>query len=79
MPQECHEEIRKLSQLAAAEVKEHGRDNNLVELIKESSYFSPVYKDLDTLLDPKGFVGRAPEQVCFDVYNLMVGLPNFFD
>lgn len=61
--QECHEEIRKMSQLAAAEVKERGRDNNLVELIKHSNYFSPVHKDLDKLLDPTTFTGRAPEQV----------------
>eukprot|EP00794_Sanderia_malayensis_P008825 gene8825-9770_t len=61
--QECHEEIRKLSQLAAAEVKVHGRDNNLVELIGQNSYFSPVHKELDSLLDPSSFIGRAPQQV----------------
>ncbi|XP_065065872.1 adenylosuccinate lyase-like [Rhopilema esculentum] len=61
--QECHEEIRKLSQAAAAEVKEKGNDNNLVELIKKSDYFRPVQKDLDKLLEPSSFVGRAPQQV----------------
>ena len=61
--QECHEEVRKLSQTAAAEVKEKGKDNNLVELIKKSDYFRPVQKDLDKLLEPSSFVGRAPQQV----------------
>eukprot|EP00112_Aurelia_sp_Birch-Aquarium-sp1_P005467 Seg1621.3 transcript_id=Seg1621.3/GoldUCD/mRNA.D3Y31 product="Adenylosuccinate lyase" protein_id=Seg1621.3/GoldUCD/D3Y31 len=59
----CHEEIRQLSQIAAAEVKEKGRDNNLVELIKQSTYFTPVHKDLDKLLDASTFIGRAPQQV----------------
>ena len=26
-------------------------------------YFDSIKKDLDTLLDPSSFVGRAPEQV----------------
>ena len=63
--QKCHEEIRKLSQIAAAEVKEHGRDNNLVELIKKSVYFSPVHEKIDQLLDPSSFIGRAPQQVSY--------------
>jgi len=61
--QDCHEEIRKLSMIASREVKEHGRDNNLVQLIKESEYFAPIHGMMDQLLDTKTFVGRAPEQV----------------
>ncbi|XP_065658369.1 adenylosuccinate lyase isoform X2 [Hydra vulgaris] len=61
--QECHEEIRLLSQIASKEVKEYGRENNLVELIKKSKYFSLIHDVLDQLMDPKTFIGRAPEQV----------------
>lgn len=61
--QDCHEEIRKLSQLSSKEVKEFGRDNNLVELIKSNDYFQPIHANLDKLLDAKTFIGRAPQQV----------------
>ncbi|XP_033117779.1 adenylosuccinate lyase-like [Anneissia japonica] len=61
--QECHEEIRKLSQEAAAVVKQEGGENDLVLRIKSSLYFSPIHSSLDVMLDPSSFVGRAPEQV----------------
>jgi len=59
----CHEQIRVLSQEAGAQVKEHGLDNDLVERIGNSSYFAPILPQLETLLDPSTFVGRAPDQV----------------
>jgi len=61
--QECHEQIRVLSHQAARVVKEQGKDNDLVERIKYTEYFRPIWNELDILLDPKSFVGRAPEQV----------------
>ncbi|XP_059473999.1 adenylosuccinate lyase [Neocloeon triangulifer] len=61
--QECHEQIRVFSQEAAAEVKQHGRDNDLVERVKGCAYFAPILPQLDALLDPSTFVGRAPQQV----------------
>ena len=61
--QECHEQIRVLSHQAAAEVKQHGRDNDLIERVKATAYFAPVHAKLATLLDPSTFVGRAPKQV----------------
>ncbi|XP_064477689.1 adenylosuccinate lyase-like [Ornithodoros turicata] len=61
--QDCHERIRVLSHEAAAQVKEHGRPNDLVERIRQDAYFAPIHKRLDALLDPKTFVGRAPQQV----------------
>jgi len=67
--QECHEEIRQLSQLASREVKEYGRDNNLVELIKQCEYFKPIHASLDTLLNASTFIGRAPQQVVSFVAN----------
>jgi len=61
--QECHEHIRVLSQEAASQVKNEGKDNDLIERIRQSSYFSPVRDQLKVLMDPATFVGRAPEQV----------------
>lgn len=61
--QVCHEKIRVLSQEAGAQVKQYGKDNDLVERIKKDPYFKPILDQLDNLLDPRTFVGRAPEQV----------------
>ncbi|XP_046399485.1 adenylosuccinate lyase [Ischnura elegans] len=61
--QECHEQIRVLSHQAGAVVKQLGLDNDLVGRIKETPYFAPILPKLDELLDPKTFIGRAPEQV----------------
>lgn len=44
-------------------MKQHGLDNDLVDRIKKDSYFAPILPQLDALLDPATFVGRAPEQV----------------
>lgn len=61
--QVCHEEIRVLSQQAAETVKMKGEDNDLVERIRNSAYFAPIHNQLDSLLDPSTFIGRAPQQV----------------
>lgn len=62
--QEAHEKIRVHSHAAAAEVKLHGRDNDLIERIRADPFFAPiVHDDLPKLLDPQTFVGRAPQQV----------------
>ncbi|XP_046854824.1 adenylosuccinate lyase-like isoform X2 [Xenia sp. Carnegie-2017] len=61
--QECHEKIRVLSQEAASVVKMEGNDNDLVERIKRDEYFKDVHEKLDQILDPKAFIGRAPEQI----------------
>ncbi|XP_028646845.2 adenylosuccinate lyase [Erpetoichthys calabaricus] len=61
--QDCHEKIRVLSQQAAAVVKQEGGDNDLISRIKADPYFSPILPQLDALLDPDTFTGRAPQQV----------------
>jgi len=61
--QDLHEYIRVHSQEAAAQVKKHGRPNDLLERIRADPHFAPVHGQLDALLDPARFVGRAPEQV----------------
>lgn len=44
-------------------MKQEGGENDLVERIKASPYFSPIHNQIDDLLDPATFIGRAPQQV----------------
>lgn len=59
--QDLHERIRRHSLAAGQEVKQHGRPNDLIERLEADPAFADV--DVKALLDPKAFVGRAPQQV----------------
>ena len=59
--QDLHERIRLHSQAAAASVKQQGGRNDLMERLAGDSAFAAV--DLQATLDPRQFVGRAPQQV----------------
>jgi adenylosuccinate lyase len=59
--QDLHEKIRQHSIAAGEQVKVHGRPNDLISRLKADEAFADI--DIDSLLDPTGFVGRAPEQV----------------
>jgi adenylosuccinate lyase len=61
--QEVHEAIRVHSMDAARVVKVQGGDNDLLDRVRADAYFAPIHGDLDSLLDPSTFVGRAPQQV----------------
>ncbi|KAL3936039.1 MAG: hypothetical protein SGARI_002727 [Bacillariaceae sp.] len=61
--QELHEAIRVHSMDAGAVVKGEGKPNDLLERVAKDAMFTAVHDKLDTLVDPKLFVGRAPEQV----------------
>eukprot|EP00553_Chaetoceros_curvisetus_P007165 CAMPEP_0204614312 /NCGR_PEP_ID=MMETSP0717-20131115/2057_1 /ASSEMBLY_ACC=CAM_ASM_000666 /TAXON_ID=230516 /ORGANISM="Chaetoceros curvisetus" /LENGTH=499 /DNA_ID=CAMNT_0051626943 /DNA_START=12 /DNA_END=1511 /DNA_ORIENTATION=+ len=61
--QELHEAIRVHSMDAGAVVKGEGKPNDLMERIAKDPLFKAVHDDLDRLIDPILFVGRAPEQV----------------
>ncbi|KAH7098965.1 adenylosuccinate lyase [Auriculariales sp. MPI-PUGE-AT-0066] len=61
--QEAHEQIRVLSHQAGRVVKEEGGENDLIERVRKTPYFAPIVGELDGLLDPATFIGRAPEQV----------------
>jgi adenylosuccinate lyase len=61
--QVLHERIRVHSRAAAHAIKAEGRDNPLLSLIAADPAFAPIRDRLPDLLDPKRFVGRAPEQV----------------
>jgi adenylosuccinate lyase len=59
--QEVHEVLRKHAFVAARRVKEMGQSNDLMERLKHEPMLNGV--DLDHLLDPSEYVGRAAEQV----------------
>lgn len=60
--QELHERIRTLSMEAGRNVKEEGKDNNLLELIAADPAFNMTLEDLQKTMDPSRYVGRAKEQ-----------------
>ena len=61
--QVLHEAIRVHSMEAAKNVKVNGGDNDLIERIANDPIFGMKLEDLKAILDPKNFVGRAPQQV----------------
>ena len=61
--QELHERIRELSMEAAAVVKQEGGKNDLIERIAKEPMLGMSLEDLQKILEPKNFVGRAPQQV----------------
>ena len=60
--QELHEKIRQYSMEAGAVVKKEGKENDLVDRIAADPAFNMTKEQINALLDPKNFVGRAPEQ-----------------
>ena len=61
--QELHEKIRELSMEAGRNVKEEGKDNNLLELIAADPAFNLSLEDLQKSMQPIRYVGRSKEQV----------------
>lgn len=60
--QELHEQIRTLSMQAGENVKKHGRDNNLLELIAADSKFPMGEEELKDTMEPSRYTGRAASQ-----------------
>ncbi len=56
-----HENIRVHSHAAAAQVKQLGKANDLIERLKNDNTFAKV--DFKKILNPKDYIGRAPQQV----------------
>lgn len=52
-----------MSHEAGYQVKQLGLENDLIDRVRKDPYFDPIKGDLDSLLDPTSFIGRAPEQV----------------
>ncbi|MCK9253956.1 MAG: adenylosuccinate lyase [Eubacteriales bacterium] len=61
--QVLHEKIRQYSMEAGRRVKEDGQPNDLLRRIAADPAFALDEQELDRLLDPAAFIGRAPEQV----------------
>ncbi|MPN28253.1 hypothetical protein SDC9_175694 [bioreactor metagenome] len=61
--QDLHEIIREYSMKAAYRVKHEGKDNNLIDLIIKDDSFKMSKEEILSIMHPKNFVGRAPEQV----------------
>jgi adenylosuccinate lyase len=59
--QRLHERIRQHSHAAAARIKLEGRDNDLLERLRNDPVFAKV--NIKTATDPRQFIGRAPQQV----------------
>ncbi|CAH1973781.1 unnamed protein product [Acanthoscelides obtectus] len=59
----CHEKIRVLSQEAGTQVKQFGKDNDFLDRVRADPYFKPIIGELNSLLDPSTYIGRAAEQV----------------
>lgn len=60
--QELHEKIRTHSMAASRVVKEEGGENDLLERIANDPAFGVTLDELEAILDPAKYVGRAPEQ-----------------
>ena len=60
--QELHEKIRTLSMEAGKNVKQEGKENNLLELIAADEEFNLSLEELQATMDPAKYVGRAPYQ-----------------
>ncbi len=59
--QDLHEKIRQHSHAAAAQVKQFGKSNDLIERLKADSAFTKL--NFARVLNPKSYIGRAPQQV----------------
>lgn len=60
--QVLHEHIRRLSMEAGKNVKEKGLENNLLELIAKDPMFNVTIEDLNKVMEPSLYTGRAKEQ-----------------
>ena len=60
--QELHEKIRGYSMEVTREIKLEGKPNTLIAKMAADPAFMMDEAEMQTLLDPKNYVGRAPEQ-----------------
>lgn len=60
--QELHERIREHSMAAARRIKEEGLENDLLGRIENDPAFKLQPGQLDNILEPSRYVGRAPQQ-----------------
>lgn len=61
--QELHEKIRVHSMAAGRVVKEEGKPNDLIERIVADEAFGLTMEEIQKILKPENFIGRADRQV----------------
>jgi len=61
--QEAHEQIRVLSHEAGSNVKNEGKENDLVKRIKATKFFEPIWSELDSMTNPALYTGRSVDIV----------------
>ncbi|KMT23042.1 adenylosuccinate lyase [Clostridium cylindrosporum] len=61
--QELHEKIRVYSMESAREVKEFGRENDLIDRICNDPVFNLEKNEILSVLKPENYIGRSTEQV----------------
>ncbi|PJI10158.1 MULTISPECIES: adenylosuccinate lyase [Clostridium] len=61
--QELHERIREHSMATTKRIKAEGLPNDLIDRIKKDPSFKLTEDEIDKIIDPNKFVGRAPSQV----------------
>ncbi len=61
--QELHEKIRQYSLEAGHQIKQLGNSNNLLDLIAQDEYFGFTKDELQSIVDPKKYIGRSVNQV----------------
>ena len=61
--QQLHEAIRVHSMAAGARVKEEGKENDLVDRLAADPLFGITKSEIEEILKPENFIGRADRQV----------------
>lgn len=74
--QELHERIRVHAMKAGAKVKEEGLANDLLERIAGDETFGLSLADVNQLLDPADYIGRAAEQTAEFITSYLLPLIN---
>ncbi len=70
--QELHGKIRNCSMKASENVKKFGKPNNLIDLISKENGFGMTYKEIEDILKPENFTGRASQQTEEFVNNVVL-------
>ena len=61
--QELHEKLRQHAMAAAAQVKQEGLPNDMIDRVVADPAFGLERHEIDAVLVPENFTGRAPQQV----------------
>ncbi len=61
--QELHESIRTHSMNVVKDIRENGKENDLLQRIAADPTFGVSMEEMEAMLNPIDFVGRAPQQV----------------